>query len=326
MSLIVACPSCQTRYNLPEKFAGKKVKCKSCGKPFAATVGAAKAKAVTPNKNVSQKQVVDPQELSNMGIGLIKQQPDPFGAQPQLGPDPLRNHVVQDPGFGIPGQAVPGMQTDEDNTELDPDFESVVANPYIRAPKAPAHAAAAEPETEVDGTGKKKKKRKKKVHPAVKDSLDRATMTLLIVGVLIAMLFGFFFISAKSDALTNLRNINKFNVDAGDPGWTDAQMEEFATEEAASRRIGTGIGVFIGVGFMILGAGVQIFPITCSIIGLVGYILFEIVFSLALLDIFSLSGWLRRIVVCGALGKAFMDAMNARYYDQMMKERRQSGR
>ena len=75
-----------------------------------------------------------------------------------------------------------------------------------------------------------------------------------------------------------------------------------------------------------LGLGVQFFPITCSMIALIVYVLFELVFSILTFDFLSLFGWLRRAVICGALGKAFMDAMNARYYNQMMEERRKAGK
>ena len=138
MSLNVACPNCQTRYNLPEKFAGKKVKCKSCGKPFSASVGANRAAGAQVNQT-AQAPRVSPVELSKMGIGEIRQQPDPFAAPALAGPDPLRNHVVQDPGFGMPG--VPGMapgthgQTHGNSADVDPDLAAVTSNPYIKAAK-----------------------------------------------------------------------------------------------------------------------------------------------------------------------------------------------
>ncbi len=326
MSLLVACPYCQTQYNLPQKFQGKKVKCKSCGKPFSATVAAARVKTgSTAATATTQGQDVDPQQLANMGIGAIKQNVDPFAAAPHHGPDPLRNHVVQDPGFGMPGMTGPAAVAGGNPQEVDPDYQAVVSNPYIKAPKpSKAHGAVEEDEEPV--SGKKGKKRKNKTHPAVKESLDKATMTLLIIGVLICMLCGFFFISAYGDSLTEIKNVNKFSVNAGGEGMTDAEMEEWATEEAYAKRVVWGIGIFLGVIYMILGVGVQIFPITCSIISLVFYILFELFVCIFLFDFVRLGGWIRRFVVIGALGKAFMDALNARYYNQMMAERRAAGK
>ena len=134
MSLIVACPNCQTRYNLPEKFKGKKLKCKSCGKPFAAAEGASKAK--TPvNQAAPRAPGGDARGLSNMGIGQLKKQADPFATPAYNGPDPLRNHVVQDPGFGMPGGSVnAGVagQTDDDDEGVDSEFNAVTSNPFIK--------------------------------------------------------------------------------------------------------------------------------------------------------------------------------------------------
>lgn len=136
MSQVVACPNCQTRYNLPDSAVGKRVKCKSCGKPFSATVGAAKAKTSKANK-AAAKQKVDPSELQKMGIGAIKAQPDIFAAEVAPGPDPLRNHVVQDPGFGLPSSsAAEASSSDSPGSD---DFASVTSNPYIKAaPKSTA--------------------------------------------------------------------------------------------------------------------------------------------------------------------------------------------
>lgn len=321
MSLIVACPNCQTRYNLPQNFQGKKVKCKSCGKPFAASVGAARVQTKpAPTAKADEGQDIDPNELAKMGIGAIRPNADPLASPAHHGPDPLRNHVIQDPGFGLPGTPETSAQT-ADSSNLE-GYEAVVSNPYIKTPKPSAHVA----EEDEAVPGKKKKKRKKKVHPAVKDSLDKATMTLLIVGVIISLVCGLFFMSAYGDAMTNLTNINKFSVDAGGEAMTDAEMEEIATEEAYQSRIVWGIGVLLGVVFILLGVGVQIFPVTCIIVGMVLYIFFELFVCFALFDFISMGGWLRRFLVVGALGKAFMDALNARYYDQMMAERRASGR
>ena len=65
---------------------------------------------------------------------------------------------------------------------------------------------------------------------------------------------------------------------------------------------------------------------TCSLTGLILYLLLEIVgVILNPFSLFSMVAWAIRITVCGALGKAFMDALNARYYNQMMKERRGGG-
>lgn len=141
MSLIVACPNCQTRYNLPPQFEGKKVKCKSCGKPFSASVGAARVQAGA-QKQAATKVQTDPDELAKMGIGTIRQAPDPFAAPAHAGPDPLRNHVVQDPGFGMPSTepTTPGHAAPHSESADDGGIGDVVANPYIQSLPKPGIA------------------------------------------------------------------------------------------------------------------------------------------------------------------------------------------
>ena len=327
MPLIVACSHCQTRYNLPEKLHGKKLKCKSCSKPFLASASAKHTTGGPAKQAATRTPKVDAQELSNMGIDEIRQNDDPFATPIQNGPDVLGNHVVADPGFDLqgPGDEIaevglgtpvqPGVNDDGDYA-----LQSVVSNPYIRSTPKPSHHAAVDDEAP---RKRAKKKRKKKVHPAVKDSLDKATMTLLIVGVLIAMLFGFFFISAHGDAMSELKHQNLFAVE---DVMTEAEMEEAAIERAFVKRVFFGIGISIGLWFMLLGLGVQFFPITCSITGLASYVFFELLLCVFLLDFLSITGWIRRIFVCGALGKAFMDATNARQHELRMAERRALGK
>ena len=142
MSLIVACPNCQTRYNLPLKFEGKKVKCKSCGKPFSASVGAARVKGGAQKQQAVQKVQTDPDELAKMGIGTIRQAADPFAAPAHMGPDPLRNHVVQDPGFGMPSVSdsptTTGHGSTDDSDAVDNGIDDVVNNPYIQTLPKPS--------------------------------------------------------------------------------------------------------------------------------------------------------------------------------------------
>ena len=136
MSLNVSCPNCQTRYKLPDKFKGKKLKCKSCNKPFAATESTAKANAKPVNQTAKTSAAkVGTEDLANMGIGEIRRQAEPFAAPVNRGPDPLRNHVVQDPGFSMPSAAkdaaVVGHGEDDDDG-IDSEFQAVTSNPYIK--------------------------------------------------------------------------------------------------------------------------------------------------------------------------------------------------
>ena len=113
MPLTVACPGCQSKYSLPDELLGKKIKCKKCGKAFAT-----KPKSKSPSAgNRSPRQAAAPSrsrpatrtasgpaasELAKLGIdGPLGRQPDIFDTAPPPGKgDPLRNHVLEDPGFG----------------------------------------------------------------------------------------------------------------------------------------------------------------------------------------------------------------------------------
>jgi uncharacterized RDD family membrane protein YckC len=170
MPLDVACPSCQTRYSLPEKFAGKKLKCKSCGKPFSATVGAAKA-AGDRNAGAARRAEPDAKVLEQMGLGAIRKQPELFPAEPSRGPDPLRNHVVQDPGFGSAEGAVQiagtasGLAADaaaRDAMTIDDDEAAVIANPFA-SPRPVVEKTSA---SRKSGGGKSGGGKSKSIRPA----------------------------------------------------------------------------------------------------------------------------------------------------------------
>ena len=129
MSQVVACPNCQTRYNLPESAIGKRVKCKSCGKPFSASVGASRAKQ-RQAATAARGSGVDVAELEKMGIGKIKAQPEIFAAEIAPGPDPLQNHVVHDPGFSLASTS--GNASGKAATVAENDFAKVVENPHLK--------------------------------------------------------------------------------------------------------------------------------------------------------------------------------------------------
>jgi len=231
---------------------------------------------------------------------------------------------VQDPGFGATGGPVAANPVTPEISTGNDDVADVISNPFISEEAKQRHASRFDTEEEVvDGGGGKKKK---KVHAAVKDSLDKATMTLLIMGVLLALVYGFFFYSAGSDNLAMAQWVNDENIAAGEVGLTEEEIEAQVAEETSQQRILSGIGIGLGVLYIGLAFGVQVFPMTCSLAGLILYVLLELVS--VLLNPFSLVSmvrWAIRITVCGALGKAFMDALNARYYNRMMKERRGGG-
>jgi hypothetical protein len=184
----------------------------------------------------------------------------------------------------------------------------------------PKKAKAAEEEPEA-GNKKKRKKKKAKMHPLVKESLDKATMTLFVIGVLALLVCGFFFFSAKHDADAGVANqvnaLEDMDIEVGE------EEAEFVAEiNASAIRFVFGIGMGLGGVFIALGIGIQFFPVTCSIMALLFYCGLELmVLIINPFGLVSFGGWIRRIVITGALGKALMDAMNARSYEQSQAAR-----
>jgi predicted Zn finger-like uncharacterized protein len=304
----ISCPKCKAQYQLPDSALGKAVKCKSCGTTFKTKTPASQGLSVQKQGGALAVAQPSAKELAKLGIdGPIRRQADIFASRP---PNPRANplgNYIQDPGFA----SIEDVQLEVEEEGGDDGMSSIVNNPF-----APT-AKKKKKQPESDGTGKKKKKRKKKkkkVHPGVKDSLDQATMTLLIIGVLTMCAFGFMLFNADSDAaaLTANANVEDMGLDA----------EEAAEGVASGLKWVWGVGMGLGAIFVGFAFGVQIFPITCSVLALVFYLSLELV--LCLMDPLSLvsgAGWLRRVIIIGALGKSFMDAMNARSFEKMMEAR-----
>jgi len=147
MPKIVACPKCQKQYKLPDTFTAKRVRCKACSTEFS-TEQVRKPAAQTPAKpkprpKPQPKPQPNPEAsrrnaLSSMGLSELKQQPDFFGDQTQGGPDPLRNHVVQDPGFSLDQPPAQGAPSNNPGGGI----EDVVANPYMSGAGASSSSAA----------------------------------------------------------------------------------------------------------------------------------------------------------------------------------------
>ena len=110
MPAAVACPKCKKKYTVPDHLLGKPVKCAGCGNTFKT---AAAARAGTSAQHAPSPEAIAAREkaqalarqraegLKRLGIdSAIQTEPDIFaGATPARGPDPLANHMVEDPGF-----------------------------------------------------------------------------------------------------------------------------------------------------------------------------------------------------------------------------------
>lgn len=295
---------------MPDSALGKKVTCKSCGASFRTKAPT----ATKPQATAKPRQKAAPQpsrdELAEFGIdGPLSKQADIFDGAAE---DPrtvrgLGNFAAEDPGFG---DATPNKQqsvkASREQTDSEDGLAAILKNPHVKRSEAKK-----QPSGQTSGGGKKKKR---EMHPAIKDSLDQATMTLLVLGVLLLLFFGFMYFNAEHDAKVAIKNA----------GFDEERIDmEGATEMVSSwTKWLYGVGLAIGGTFIGLGFGVQVFPIVCSILALVFYVGLEIFYVIAdPLSLVSLWHWARRIVVCGALGKAFMDALNARSYEKMMAER-----
>ncbi len=90
---IIACPKCGRQYKLNGDMTGKSLKCANCEHLF--KVGPPAANAPIAQRKPSQpRPPAAPPLEDNLG-GLSKL----FPSQLPSGPDPLANHVIEDPGF-----------------------------------------------------------------------------------------------------------------------------------------------------------------------------------------------------------------------------------
>ena len=129
MPKIVACPKCQKKYQLPDTFKAKRVRCRQCSTEFS-TQPAGKPAPKPPAKPQAKPDASRRDALSSMGLSELKREEDLFGSEAHAGPDPLRNHVVQDPGFSLDPPP-----TDAATPAANPnaDMGDVVSNPFMSA-------------------------------------------------------------------------------------------------------------------------------------------------------------------------------------------------
>ena len=144
MPVAVACPKCKKKYNLPENMLGKPVKCTSCQATFKtpATVGGAAGRAQTKvdprQQAAARKRQLEMQqkakELKQLGVdGPLQRAPDVFDGLGQMRgtPDPLGNHMIDDPGFGEVKYTASGEVEVEDDDPMAAMFD----NPALQSPK-----------------------------------------------------------------------------------------------------------------------------------------------------------------------------------------------
>lgn len=136
MPLVVACPKCKAKYNLPDQLLGKPVQCKACnarfqvGQPKKNLATRAAGGAVVASSLSPQQQA----EMNRLGVqGPLKSRPDLFAGGPISPADPLANHVIDDPGFS---EDIANPVEDESaGSGEDSEFAAMFDNPAISKPK-----------------------------------------------------------------------------------------------------------------------------------------------------------------------------------------------
>ncbi len=97
MSQIVACPKCHKHYRIDDRAAGQKMKCPQCQTVFSAAAGVpGPAGATTAQPRPSTAPSSPARTRGQLVAG-----PQLFPNEVPTGPDPLANHVIEDPGFAI---------------------------------------------------------------------------------------------------------------------------------------------------------------------------------------------------------------------------------
>lgn len=245
MSMVTACPKCNSRYSLNETFVGKTIRCKKCGNPFKVNDQAA-TQTMQPRTQTPVKA-----DQNRSGQFPSGREQDLFGDAASNVPvqhDPLRNHIVQDPGFADidPERFV----VKEDVKTHAPD--AIIQNPALAENPAMAAAMKAEgmPVSGSQQSGMPEKTKK---------ALNNARGWMLFIGVLMIAYNGFL-----------LFVLNQFIADVIADMGNDLTMDKDT--------LLTLMYVFfisylvIGVAFIGMAFLIHKFPLTASITGLVLYV------------------------------------------------------
>ena len=103
MSQIVACPKCRKQYRINPQAVGQKMKCPACQTVFVSGAAPQATAPATRARTVASQPPAGAAEQAGrkMGVsGPLAPSPRLFpGELPANAPDPLANHVVEDPGF-----------------------------------------------------------------------------------------------------------------------------------------------------------------------------------------------------------------------------------
>ena len=195
MSVTVACPKCQSRYQVPQSAIGKRVQCKKCSHVFEATAVPAKDKSTATKSKVAvgvgssgvTGSTIATEKWAQFGIeGPLKRPPEIF--QPGLAPPPrdiLGNHAA-DPGF-LKVEELAARRAEEANgeeSEAEDELAQIVNNPYANKIQKGKNKATN------SGTAAKKKKKKKRNDSGITKYIS--AIYLGIAAMFVVMGLGFF--------------------------------------------------------------------------------------------------------------------------------------
>ena len=284
----IKCPACSKVLNVPDSAAGKVIKC-PCGKQIRAG-GAKPAQGATPAKPAAPAPAQP-----------APAQPNPVQATPQQPAIPKRGELPPGhPLYGIGQQEMTGTIFDE---MTDQDLQPVkgVQRPGVKqAVKKKGPDPLAEHAKDLD----KSKREKKKRHREGAASYVRQSIGLLLF-------LGFIAIGVNTYELL----------------WAETNAEAYLGSDAASEdeigdlvfaiQVVCGVRMTIGGMFLLCAAAFFKFPMTSSIMGIVAFVLSEIVATiLNPILLISLVAWIVRAIIFGALLQAIN---NASYYKFVKK-------
>jgi hypothetical protein len=135
----IACPKCQTRYQIPDNVMGKTIACKKCGTKFLAAanegvkvgVTATAASAAPRRQAVANRRYSEgasAEALARLGLdGPIRRQADPLSDDLVPPPKDILGNYAADPGFLTPPTEVSRSRVSA--TKKD---DELIENPYAK--------------------------------------------------------------------------------------------------------------------------------------------------------------------------------------------------
>ena len=131
------------------------------------------------------------------------------------------------------------------------------------------------------------------------NQLKAARWIMIVVGVLSVALNGFVFVNAKSQIDKEVRQLERQGL----------QVDPVAVQELLfQNQIIFGVGMALGVVFIVLGVLVYQFPVPCTVLGLVLYVGAQIGFGMLAPEMLA-KGLIMKIIITVALFRSVASAV-----------------